>query len=163
MKAISLWQPWASAIALGSKRIETRSWSTGYRGPIAIHAASRCVHRDMAELYKHDHWKAALSTALWPFNDVLAQPWRKLPFGKIVATAHLEDVKPVEDIEPFVLREALTSFHHRAYWTEWMMGDYSPGRFGWILTNVKPLGTPIPFRGRQQLFDVTDELLEGAA
>ena len=26
MKAISLWQPWASAIALGAKRIETRSW-----------------------------------------------------------------------------------------------------------------------------------------
>lgn len=39
MRAISLWQPWASAIALGSKRIETRSWSTSYRGPLAIHAA----------------------------------------------------------------------------------------------------------------------------
>ena len=35
MKAISLWQPWASAVALGSKRVETRSWSTSYRGPLA--------------------------------------------------------------------------------------------------------------------------------
>lgn len=38
-KAISLWQPWASLIAYGVKTIETRSWSTSYRGPIAIHAA----------------------------------------------------------------------------------------------------------------------------
>ena len=36
MKALSLYQPWATAIALGSKRIETRGWPTSYRGPLAI-------------------------------------------------------------------------------------------------------------------------------
>ena len=41
MRALSLWQPWASGIALGAKRIETRSWSTPYRVPIAIHAAKK--------------------------------------------------------------------------------------------------------------------------
>ena len=39
IKAISLWQPWASLIALGGKKIETRSWPTKYRGPLAIHAS----------------------------------------------------------------------------------------------------------------------------
>ena len=39
MKAISLWQPWASAIAIGEKTIETRSWWTPHRGALAIHAA----------------------------------------------------------------------------------------------------------------------------
>lgn len=39
MNAISLWQPWASLVAAGIKRIETRSWGTNFRGPIAIHAA----------------------------------------------------------------------------------------------------------------------------
>jgi hypothetical protein len=39
IKAISLWQPWASLMALGLKRHETRHWPTAYRGPIAIHAA----------------------------------------------------------------------------------------------------------------------------
>src|SRR5574343_1234835 len=39
MKAITLHQPWATLVAIGAKRIETRSWSTNYRGPIAIHAA----------------------------------------------------------------------------------------------------------------------------
>lgn len=39
MKAISLHEPWASAIRDGVKKIETRHWSTRYRGELAIHAA----------------------------------------------------------------------------------------------------------------------------
>ena len=38
MKALSLRQPWATLVAIGAKQIETRSWSTAYRGTIAIHA-----------------------------------------------------------------------------------------------------------------------------
>lgn len=41
MKAISLWQPWATGMALGLKRVETRSWWTKHRGLLAIHAAQR--------------------------------------------------------------------------------------------------------------------------
>lgn len=40
MPALTLHQPWASLVALGVKTIETRAWSTLYRGPLAIHAAS---------------------------------------------------------------------------------------------------------------------------
>ncbi len=39
MKALTLTQPWATLVALGYKRVETRSWKTQYRGPLAIHAA----------------------------------------------------------------------------------------------------------------------------
>ena len=39
MKVLTLTQPWATLVAIGAKRIETRSWSTKYRGPLAIHAA----------------------------------------------------------------------------------------------------------------------------
>jgi len=38
MKAITLTQPWATAVILGLKPWETRSWRTTYRGPLAIHA-----------------------------------------------------------------------------------------------------------------------------
>ena len=41
MKALSLRQPWASLIADGRKTIETRTWRTHYRGPLAIHASAR--------------------------------------------------------------------------------------------------------------------------
>ena len=39
MHVLTLWHPWAGAMALGLKRIETRSWRTDYRGDVAIHAA----------------------------------------------------------------------------------------------------------------------------
>lgn len=69
MKAISLWQPWASAIAMGLKRIETRNWATRHRGPLAIHAAKR--------------W----DTKQQDFADTMGMP--ELPFGKVVAIVNL--------------------------------------------------------------------------
>src|SRR5260370_42147173 len=41
MKALTLWQPWASLVAFEEKKVETRTWATKYRGPLAIHAAVR--------------------------------------------------------------------------------------------------------------------------
>jgi hypothetical protein len=41
MRALSLWQPWASLIADGRKKIETRHWEMTWRGPLAIHAAKK--------------------------------------------------------------------------------------------------------------------------
>ena len=38
MRCLTLWEPWATAIAVGLKQYETRSWGTRYRGPLAIHA-----------------------------------------------------------------------------------------------------------------------------
>jgi len=49
MKALSLTQPWASLIADGRKRIETRSWPTSFRGRIAIHAAKSIDKEACAE------------------------------------------------------------------------------------------------------------------
>ena len=40
MKAITVRQPWASLIVAAAKDIENRTWSTRYRGPLLIHAAS---------------------------------------------------------------------------------------------------------------------------
>ena len=50
MKAITVWQPWASLLVSGRKRYETRSWATSYRGPIAIHAAKRPVRQTIDAL-----------------------------------------------------------------------------------------------------------------
>lgn len=39
MKALSLTQPWATAIVIGLKTWETRSWPTNFRGDVCIHAS----------------------------------------------------------------------------------------------------------------------------
>lgn len=87
MKAISLWQPWASAMALGRKRLETRGWSTNYRGPLLIHAAKRWTRAERE------------------FADLMDMP-ADLPLGALVAVGHLSgtfraDVAnlPLSDLE----------------------------------------------------------------
>ncbi len=48
MKAIGLEQPFASLVGIGAKTIETRPWSTDYRGPLAVHSAETFIPvRDM--------------------------------------------------------------------------------------------------------------------
>ena len=132
MRAVSLWQPWASAIALGLKRIETRHWSTAYRGLLAIHAAKRWTadERDFHEL--------EVEAGRMP---------PEIPLGAVVAIARLADIRPTEQLVDRI------SDQERSW------GNYGGGRFGWILEDIRALPTPIPFRGAQALFDVPDELL----
>lgn len=129
MKAISLWQPWASAIVEGLKHYETRSWRPTWEGiPIAIHAALRRDPQAMQFLeHQRDHG--------YLLND-------PLPFGAVVAVAVLTRCVPTNAI-----RDRLTLFER-----EW--GDYSPGRWAWKLEDVRPLRFPLPWKGRQGWFDV---------
>lgn len=133
MKCISLWQPWASAIPLRLKGVETRGFETKIRGRIGVHAAVRWTkaERDFA---------AARRRA----GDPLPDP---LPLGAVVATAVLHDVLPSE----MLLARGLPDL-------ELMYGDYSPGRFGWLLQHVVALDDPIPWKGKQGWFDVPDDL-----
>ena len=46
MRVLTLREPWASLIAYGPKRIETRSWRSSYRGPLYIHAGAAAADRE---------------------------------------------------------------------------------------------------------------------
>jgi ASCH domain len=41
IRALTVRQPWASAIAHADKRIENRTWTTPHRGPVLIHSAAK--------------------------------------------------------------------------------------------------------------------------
>lgn len=60
MKCISLWQPWASLLVAGVKKIETRSWLTGYRGPLYISRSKEARQRRSrpVEILQHSWFKA---------------------------------------------------------------------------------------------------------
>lgn len=53
MRALSLWQPWASLIYDERKTVETRHWEMRYRGPLAIHAAMR-VEKEACRDFGYD-------------------------------------------------------------------------------------------------------------
>ena len=146
MRALSLWQPWAGAVSVGIKRVETRSWSTSYRGPIAIHAAKSWgrEQREAAlrlvsdvEGFNGLGGAGAVAVAAWVQS---AEAW---PRGGIVAVASLVDCVPTERLAP-TAREA-----------RW--GDFTPGRFGWVLSAVQPLVRTYPLVGRQGLWTLSQE------
>lgn len=104
VKALTLWQPWASLVALGVKTIETRSWSTKYRGPLAIHAAVRKPPR----VWTQDDGYAPPAADIigmgrhWESFEDRYQPgqfgydWVG-PLGAVVATCTLVDVLPIHE------------------------------------------------------------------
>lgn len=123
MKAITLTQPWATLVALGAKTIETRSWYTAYRGPLAIHAAKSIPTWV-------DEWAKDVLPILSRLNVL---PIWDLPRGCVLATCTLVDVVPTTKVQPDI--------------TEELFGDYTAGRFAWLLADVRQLLVPVPARG----------------
>lgn len=121
--ALTLTQPWASLVVLGRKRIETRSWSTRYRGALAIHAAKSWDLGDQA-------FAAGLIA-----RGIL--PDRELPRGAVIGLARLSEV-----VTTF---EAMFS----PQWSEGEaeFGDFSDGRFAWLLEDAVELVNPQPAKG----------------
>jgi hypothetical protein len=174
MKVLTLWQPWASLVQLGVKTIETRSWSTTYRGPLAIHAAARPVGRctrcngggmvapgsscpECGGDGRHE-----LMGAYW--DHAVDDP----PLGAIVATCTLVDVVPICAIEEDELPPCvavgptdLTLWEVPDYWhnesdevditCQRPYGLFEPGRYAWLLADVVPMDPPVPFKGAQGL------------
>jgi hypothetical protein len=141
LKALTLTQPWASLIAIGAKRIETRSWRTDYRGALAIHAAreGRSTWQDIADT-SGPAFVDRLSAAGFT-RATIPGPWKGLPYGSIIAVVRLADCVRVESLE----RQPITVYEHA-------FGNYKPGRYAWLLEDLRPLTKPIPCRGYQQLW-----------
>lgn len=157
MKAISLWQPWATLIAIGAKRIETRSWSTSYRGPLAIHAAKKwdgaLKEITMSNPFNGELLKAGCTISSLPGLDAIT-----LPLGKIVATCRLIGCERISAPNPD--RAAGAGINRlNVPEPERSFGDYTPGRYAWILTDIQRLSNPIPWRGSQGFFDVLDDVV----
>lgn len=132
MKALTIWQPWATLIALGHKKIETRGWHTNHRGPIAIHAATRPLGPE--ERAYLDHLREHVGLALPDASD--------LPLGAVVATANLYDCLQMSD-----------EYVSRLNRLERILGDHRPGRYAWRLTDTQLLHPPVLARGAQRLWE----------
>lgn len=138
MKALTLHEPWASAIALGLKTIETRSWSTPYRGPLAIHAG---VNRSRANELAF----GGLMTVEEDERRFIAAGrahFDHLPFGRIVAVV---DVVGCESTQKLIA-------DGRASAREQRWGDFRPGRYGWLLANLRFVMNGPEVRGYQGLW-----------
>ena len=158
MKAITIWQPWASLIACGAKKFETRSWKTDYRGPIAIHAAARYPFKATKDI--PGYVVAEMRQALKSFGILTNwTDFRNLPLGKIIATADLVDCHEImlyggRGISAYPGRLEMEDGIYYPDEQELLFGDWTPGRYAWELANVKMLPEPISCKGKQRLWEV---------
>ncbi len=173
MKALTLYQPWATLVALGAKRIETRSWTTKYRGPLAIHVSKRkniddlmCFHEPFASALEGTLVHISEGTLLGKLGLGGSIIYKMLPenyhLGCVIATCELIDCRPVYffNNEPPRDDQKFGSCWHKFQGIIWPIdtkerafGDYSSGRFLWFLNNVKLLPEPIPARGAMGLWE----------
>lgn len=119
MRAFSVHQPYAYAIVAGLKPHETRSRKTNIRGRVAVHAARRIPEF------------VSMAAAIALPDPVL------LHFGSVIGTVEIVDCLPVEEVIG-----ALTE-------RERALGDYSKGRWAWVLKNPVMFDTPVPAKGKQ--------------
>jgi len=126
MRALTIKQPWAWAIAHGSKRIENRSWPTAYRGEIAIHAGARSGWDHVAE-----------------DSPLLRQEWRRL--GHLAA--HLERNSEWIDFGAVIAVARIADCHDGALEQGECSDWANRWDFHWVLAQVRPLTDPVPCRG----------------
>lgn len=145
MKAISLWQPWASLIMLGTKSIETRSWSTAYRGPLLIHAAKRLNKNELKMIAEDPAFDDGLALA----GGASFQNLLNLPRGVLLGRVELVDCRRTDS---FKMEELLD---------EWPYGNFESGRFGWVLERPVIFDPPMEYKGAQGLFEVHHSFVRG--
>ncbi len=138
LRALTIHQPWAACIASGQKLTENRTWATKHRGPLAIHAG--------ADFDKYPALRPAsgpASIALDAYYDAPSRLWVR---SAVLAVVSLDDCHPYEPgccASPWAERE--------------------PGRWHWVLADVRALPEPVPCKGALSLWrpsaDVTERVL----
>jgi activating signal cointegrator 1 len=160
VRVLSLLQPWASLLVFGEKRVETRSWKTAYRGPVAIHAGLNdeyvasisaildpfinvmCRRPDYISNEERQALLKSLATAIDDYQYMRSFEQKLIDhygscswnFGKIVGIGMLVDCVPTSQIK--------TGLSER----EISLGDYSEGRWAWKFEEMRPI-EPIGMKG----------------
>lgn len=161
MKALTLTEPWASLVAIGAKRIETRSWKTSYRGQLAIHSAKgfpMYAKMMLSEPHVYESWAQFGLKQKFPGRAGCG-----FPHGCVIAITTLLDCVPTEVLaDDFTLPDVAppeTRWRSRLVPRERFLGDYSPGRFAWILGTPLEI-EPVPAKGALGLWQWNNEQVQ---
>lgn len=158
-------EPWATMIAVGIKRVETRSWPCppamiGDR--LAIHAGKRKPtyttfdgHIGACDVYVNGHGR----DRHWEMENVTTGETHRLTFGAVVATCRVIACVPTEQVGFRLRYDTFVDVGDRLLLpiAEKPYGDYGRDRFAWVLGDVERLDPPIPAGGKQGIWYWNDE------
>jgi hypothetical protein len=134
-----MWQPWASLAVRGVKRIETRPAAP----PRTILGDRVLVHATLTR----DH---LATCGVEPFDRFIADP-EELPRGALVGSVVIASARR---LEPGMGAQVMESDY-----IEWCLGDYAAGRWAWQLEDPLVLPEPIPWKGKQGIMLVPDDVV----
>lgn len=152
IKALTIWQPWASLILIGAKPYEFRGWKPpasliGQR--IAIHAGARPMRRGelqmlMLQLDQPErHGSPCLhADKARPLIDSALRNPAGLPLSHILCTAIVGEPKRGDG--------CAAEFGQGAGNDSDREGTFN---WGWPLTDIEPLDPPEPAKGLQGLWN----------
>lgn len=143
MKALTLWQPWASLIAFNEKNIETRCWTTAYRGELAIHAAARRPP-DLGKSQFTSDFQSELADVFHIAMRTVPSFVNLLPRGSVLCIVKLVSIE-----ESSRVRDVLSE-------RERIFGNYEDGRYAWNLQMVRMFNPPIKAKGNRMLWNWND-------
>ena len=150
MKAISLWEPWGSLMAVEAKRNETRGRKTNIRGDVVICAARlKSIPPERAA-----KWLWSYRSKFPGYHANIRDLFYALKFGHALCVVELYDCIETSNFGPNLLRNITLM--------ESELGDYTPGRYAWLTRNCRRFAKPFPVRGRQGWFDIPDEQVRAA-
>lgn len=148
IRVLSLRQPWAHLVVSGLKSIETRTWSTSYRGTLAIHATKGWSERDAQTCRLMASHGLPLPV---PSVIALTKGARSAHFRSgIVGMVTLQHVVPMSR---FHVRHALSGSLHAsralALWSALFPDEVEPGagRFAWQTVDPVRFTNPVPYVG----------------
>ena len=144
MKAISLWEPWATFIMMKQKTIETRTHNRFKSLVVKRIAICSALNFDKSGI-----WKEYLPPDS-PLRICNLLSLTTVTKGTIMCTATVSAARWAPNVD-FVEREE---------WNRKAMCEVG-GKFCLFLDDIKPLMSSISIRGRQGIFEVPDDLIGG--
>ena len=136
MKSITICQPYAELILLGEKLVENRTWGVPLVDCVP-YRGPLLIHAGASTKWL-DTYK--------PLPD-------KMDFGAIVGVVNLTNCFQVNYLRGTHCDDRYKYLAHH---------EHTSGPFCWVLENPRRFVEPIPYRGRQGLFDIPIEVVQEA-
>jgi hypothetical protein len=161
MLALSLWQPWASLLVRGVKKVETRSWfpPESVRGRWVAVQGSACripraeLEQRAAELEQLPEGPAKLAASLFRSEHPKGAVVGLVRFSEFFEILWFDKDKSEATIVEHALGWNMSARQKRtATACELALGDWRIGRKLWFVEETIELVDPVACRGRQRVF-----------
>lgn len=154
MPALTLREPWATAVAWLGKRVENRDWTPPdmlSRFRLAIHAGKAFGPSEVADARRVNALLADEGVDLQ-----VAEAGEGYVLGAIVATCQVIGYVDARGARPQAFTPARRELIDVG---ATIASPWWAGPVGWVLTDVRRLRTPVPCVGRQKVWQVPTNLV----